>query len=296
MSASNTPKRNIFLGVAAIVEHHSVTIRRAWAKLALVIALVFFGAGSSHAEQLKPETVAAFDHYVQRSEVRMSEEIASRNFLRIDGLPQRDADLARLKHGEVIVQRLETLDHGRAVPVPGGLIHHWMGTVFIPGASLDQTLAFLQDYDHQSRFYAPDVERSKLISRNGDHFKIFLRLRKHKVITVILNTEYNVKYSRLAADRATSDSRSTRIAEVENAGQPNESEKPVGNDSGFLWRLNSYWRFLQRDGGVYVQLEAISLTRDIPGGLNWLIGPFVSSIPKESLEFTLTHTRDALAH
>lgn len=278
------------------MEHHSVTIRRAWAKLALVIALVFFGAGSSHAEQLKPETVAAFDHYVQRSEVRMSEEIASRNFLRIDGLPQRDADLARLKHGEVIVQRLETLDHGRAVPVPGGLIHHWMGTVFIPGASLDQTLAFLQDYDHQSRFYAPDVERSKLISRNGDHFKIFLRLRKHKVITVILNTEYNVKYSRLAADRATSDSRSTRIAEVENAGQPNESEKPVGNDSGFLWRLNSYWRFLQRDGGVYVQLEAISLTRDIPGGLNWLIGPFVSSIPKESLEFTLTHTRDALAH
>lgn len=293
VSASNTPKRNIFLGVAAIVEHHSVSGARALAKLAFLFALVFFGAGSAHAEQLKPETVAAFDHYVQLSEARMSEEIASGNFLRVDGLPQRGTDLARLKHGEVIVERLETL---RAVPVPGGLIHHWMGTVFIRGATLDRTLTFLQDYDHQSKFYAPDVERSKLISQNGDDFKIFLRLRKHKVITVILDTEYDVKYSRLAADRATSDSRSTRIAEVENAGQPNESEKPAGNDSGFLWRLNSYWRLLQRDGGVYVQLEAISLTRNIPGGLNWLIGPFVSSIPKESLEFTLTRTRDALAH
>jgi hypothetical protein len=121
-------------------------------------------------------------------------------------------------------------------------------------------------------------------------------LRKTKVVTVILNTEYDVTYTRLDAGRATSDSRSTRIAEVENAGKPNQSEKAVGNDSGFMWRLNSYWRFQQRDGGVYVQLEAISLTRDIPTGLGWLISPFISSIPKESLVFTLTHTREVLVH
>lgn len=248
------------------------------------------------AEQLQPETGSAFDHYIQLSEQRMSKELDSGAFLRIDGLPsqQRSADLAQLKNGEVVVERLETLDHGHPIPVPGGLIHHWIGTVFIPGATLMQTLAFLQDYDNQYKFYAPDVQRSKLLRRNGDDFKVFLRLRKHKVIAVVLDTEYDVKYSTLGQDRAASDSRSTRIAEVENPDKPNESEKPVGNDSGFLWRLNSYWRFLQRDGGVYVQLEAISLTRDIPTGLNWLIGPFVTSIPKESLVFTLTHTRDAV--
>jgi len=103
-----------------------------------------------------------------------------------------------------------------------------------------------------------------------------------------------VTYRILAPDRAVSDSYSTRIAEVENAGGANESEKPVGDDHGFLWRLNSYWRFLERDGGVYVQLEAISLTRDIPTGLNWLVSPFVTSIPKESLVFTLARTREAL--
>src|SRR5205807_8610257 len=86
---------------------------------------------------------------------------------------------------------------------------------------------------------------------------------------------------------------STRIAEVVDPGQPGEREKPVGHDGGFLWRLNSYWRFVERDGGVFVECESISLTRDIPTGLGWMIGPFVTSIPKESLEHTLGSTRSA---
>jgi hypothetical protein len=260
-----------------------------------VLAAIFaIACVSASAEQLKPETVAAFDHYVELSERQMP----NAPLLYIDGLqsPKRDADLARLNAGEIITGRLETRDHGQPIAVPGGLIHHWIATIFIPGVTLNQILTFLQDYDSQYKFYAPDVQQSKLIKRDGDRFRILLRLRKTKVVTVILNTEYDVTYTRLDAGRATSDSRSTRIAEVENAGKPNQSEKPVGNDSGFMWRLNSYWRFQQRDGGVYVQLEAISLTRDIPTGLGWLISPFISSIPKESLVFTLTHTRQALVH
>ena len=249
------------------------------------------------AEQLRSETTAAFDRYVELSEQRMSQELGAGLFLRIESLPeaQRETAERRLKTGEVITDRLQTLDHGAPISIPHGLVHHWRGTVFIPGATLPQTVAFLQDYDNQYKFYGPEVQRSKLLKRDGEHFQVFLRLRKKKVITVILNTDYDVQYTLLGPDRAISDSRSTRIAEVENPGSPNEGEKPVGNDSGFLWRLNSYWRLLQRDGGVYVQVEAISLTRDIPAGLNWLISPFVTSIPKESLAFTLTHTREALA-
>jgi len=265
-----------------------------WRHLLLVALLLELSRTASAAE-LKPPTVAAFDHYVQLTEQRMAIELPG-TFLLVDALPpdQRDAAYTRLRAAEVITDRLDTLENGKPVPVPSGLIHHWRGLAFVKGATLQKTLAFLQDYNHQEKYYAPDVQRSKLLAHNGDDFKIFLRLRKHKVITVILNTEYDVKYATLDQSRSTSRALSTRIAEVENSDQPDGPEKPVGNDSGYLWRLYSYWRFYERDGGVYIQLEAISLTRGIPAGFGWLIRPFITSIPQESLTFTLTHTRDAL--
>jgi hypothetical protein len=201
---------------------------------------------------------------------------------------------AALQRGEVEVHQLDTLENGRPFPCPGGLIHHWVGVIFIPRAKLDEVLAILQDYDHQSTYYAPDVERSKIESRDGDHFRVFLRFRRHKVITVVLNTEHDVRYFRDASDRAHSRSSAVRIAEVENPGKSNEREKPPGDDGGFLWRMETWWRMEERDGGVYVQSEAASLTRDIPTGLGWLVGPFVTGIPKETLVFTLEATRKAV--
>jgi hypothetical protein len=260
--------------------------------IALLAVSVF-----ANAETLQPATAAAFDHYVNLSEARMDKELHSGPFLWPDGLAaaQREAVYARLRRGEVVTQKLETLDRGTQVPISGGLIHHWLGIAFLPGASLAQTMALLQNYDEHSRIYAPQVNGSHLIAHNGDDFKVFLRLREQKVVTVVLNSEYDVRYFHLDSVRAGSSSHSVRIAEVEDAGKSGEREKPVGDDSGYLWRLNSYWRFWERDGGVYIQLEAISLTRDIPEGLGWLIRPFITSIPEESLRFTLNHTQAALA-
>jgi hypothetical protein len=116
-----------------------------------------------------------------------------------------------------------------------------------------------------------------------------------RVITVVVNSEHEARFSRDRSDRAQSRIYSTRIAEVEEAGTPNERELPVGRDGGYLWRLYTYWRLLERDGGTYVQCETISLTRGIPLGLGWLVRPFVTSIPRESLEFTLATTRKTLA-
>ena len=262
----------------------------------LTIAAMLLTSSPGQAVDRKPETDAAFNRYVQLSEQRMQNDLPSGPFLWVDELPtqQREAVSARLKRGEVATQRLETLERGASIPVPGGLIHHWVGLVFISGANLTQTLALLQGYDEHSRIYAPRVLRSKLIQHNGDDFKVFLRLRETKIVTVVLDTEYDVHYVRLDSTRAYSRSYSTRVAEVDGAGQLGELEKPIGDDSGFLWRLSSYWRFSERDGGVYVQLEAISLTRDIPDGLGWLIRPFVTSLPSESLVFTLNRTREAL--
>jgi hypothetical protein len=138
------------------------------------------------------------------------------------------------------------------------------------------------------------VTKSKTLDHEGDDFKVYYRLTRKKIITVVLDTDYEVHYQRLDATRALSRSYSTRVVEIEHPGESNERALPPGNDDGFMWRLDSYWKFFEADSGVYVQCEAISLTRDIPIGLNWLIGPFIESIPRESLEFTLRSTRAAV--
>jgi len=255
------------------------------------------GSCPAGATELKPEAVQGFDRYARLTERRMQGELAPGGaFLWMDGLPEarRSEIRARLQQGEVISERLRTADPAGPFSTPGALVHHWVGTVFIPRASLAQVLALVQDYDHHSEYYKPEVVKSKTLERAGNDFKVYLRLMQKKVITVVLDTEYSVHYRQLDAARALSDSYSTRIAEVEHAGEPGERQMPPGEDDGFLWRLNSYWRFYEADGGVYVQCEAISLTRDIPTGLNWLIAPFIESIPKESLEFALQSTRAAV--
>ena len=256
------------------------------------------GAGEPEPAKLKENTLAAFDHYLKLTESRNEEELKrGANLLWIDGLPveQRSEAYAALKRGEVKMQKLGQTENGKPIHCPGGLIHHWTGVVFISQAKLDDVLAILEDYDHHSVYFAPDVERSKIESRNGDHFRVFLRFRRHKVITVVLNTEHEIDYFRDGPEHAHSRSSAVRIAEVENAGKNDEREKPPGNDGGYLWRMETWWRMEERDGGVYVQSEVVSLTRDIPAMLEWLIGPFVTSIPKETLSATLGATRKAVA-
>ncbi|HTS69692.1 MAG TPA: hypothetical protein VMO17_11975, partial [Terriglobia bacterium] len=129
---------------------------------------------------------------------------------------------------------------------------------------------------------------------DGNDYQIYYRLRKKKVITVTLNTNHDVHYFPIDTTHCRSRSVATRIAEVVDADQPGEHEKPVGHDGGFLWRLNSYWRFEEKDQGVYVEVESISLTRDTPTGLGWLIRPFITGIPSESLLMTLGSTRSGV--
>jgi hypothetical protein len=247
--------------------------------------------------KLRTETVAAFDRYVRLTEERNETEVRRGSGLFwVDAFPegQRTEAYAALKRGDVQIHRLGALENRKPILCPGGLIHHWVGLTFIPGAKLDDVLRVLQDYDHQSTYYAPDVERSKIESHDGDHFRVFLRFRRHKVVTVVLNTEHEVHYFHDATGRAHSRSSAVRIAEVENPGKNDEHEKQPGDDGGYLWRMETWWRVEERDGGVYVQSEVASLTRDIPTGLGWLVGPFVNSIPRETLAFTLEATRKAV--
>jgi hypothetical protein len=267
---------------------------------ALVVNAVGLPAVANNAPappKLQSATVEAFDRYVRLTDARNDAELQhGTGVLRVDGLPEAPRTKAHgdLKGGQVWIQRLQTREEGAAIHCPNGMIHHWVGAVFVPGAKLRDVLAVLEDYDRHAAYYAPDVERSKIEARDGDHFRVFLRFRRHKVITVVLNTEHDVRYFHDSDTRAHSRSSAVRIVEVENPGKNDEREKAPGEDDGFLWRMETWWRMIEGDGGVYVQSEVVSLTRDIPTGLGWLIGPFVSSVPKESLTFTLQATRKAV--
>jgi hypothetical protein len=234
----------------------------------------------------------AFEEYAGKLEAGIArEESAVRSFVFVATREAGGgAQAAEARRGDVVVE-----PGGQAtVEVPGGLIHHWVGTVFIAQASVSQVLGVVQDYDHLERYYSPEVVSSRLISRDGDDFRIGLRMREHHAVTVVMDSEYDVRYGRLDAGHQFSFSRSTRITEVADAGGAQERAVPEAENHGYLWRLNSYWRFVGQGDGVLVQCEAISLTRDIPAGLGWLVGPFVRAIPRESLETTLGATRDAV--
>ncbi len=260
----------------------------------IAIVAVLTGALTSYtpAAQPKPETLAAFEVYVARAEAQIrGEESSPESFLAAPvSVSQRSELEMRLRRGEVIVDRRGTT----ATEIPGGLIHDWLGLTFIPNGTIGQVFAVLQDYDHLARYFQPQMVSSRLISRNGDDFHISMRLREGSVVTVVLDTEYDVHYGRLDAVHQYSLARSTRVAEIAKAGERDEHPLAGGDDHGFLRRLNTYWRFVQAVDGVFVQCEAISLTRDVPTGLAWLIGSFIENIPRESLQFTLSATRNAV--
>lgn len=142
----------------------------------------------------------------------------------------------------------------------------------------------MRDFAAYPRVYSPQVVSARVLAHDGNRYRVKIRVQQKHVITVVLDTAYNVEFG-----NGWIASRSTRIDEIENG----RALKPV-EQHGFLWRLNTYWRFEQRDGGLYMQIESVSLTRSVPAGLGWAIGPLIESVPRDSLEFTLRTTRDAL--
>lgn len=159
---------------------------------------------------------------------------------------------------------------------------------------MEQVLEVARDYDHRAELYKPEVTAAHTIWHQDDNYRIFMRLFQRRFTTVAFNTEYNIHWGRVDANKVYCDSVSTRIAEIKDPAHPDGPEEPVGQGHGYLWRLNTYWRFEAKDGGVYIQLEALSLTRDIPYGFGWLIKPLVTKIPKQSLDRALGRTREAV--
>lgn len=262
-----------------------LTIRTAAVILALAVP-TFSARLSAPASQ-------AFDAYAASVEKRLAQQHASREtYLAMFAAASNRAGLeSQLGAGNL---QMEPVGGGTR-EVSGGLLHHWRGVAFVPGGRATDMLALLRDYNRLSTYYAPEVQSSRLVAEHGGVATVAMRFKKQVVVSIVLDTQYEVHNGLDGTGAGYSVSRSTHIWEIDNPGTAKERRMTEGDDDGYLWRLNTYWSFLEVPGGLFIECEAISLTRDVPAGLSWLVTPFIQDMPRDSLQFTLTATRKALA-
>ena len=263
--------------------------RRSAAFASCILLLLLDGAACLSAEGPSQAATSAYDAYCQQVEARLARQHQSQTvFIAPPASPGDDE--ARLHRGEFIIEQLTPPN----AEVGGALIHHWRATAFVPGATASDFLNLMQDYNSYPQRFSPQVLAAKLLSANGGHMQVGLRVRQQHVLTVVMDTTYDVTWTSLDPQRGYSISHSTKISEIENPGTSSERALDAGHGHGFLWRQNTYWTYEEHGGGLYMQVESVSLTRSIPFGLDWIIGPYVKSVPRESLEFTLRCVCNAL--
>lgn len=255
-----------------------------------LLATLFFPPALTYGADLKSETVQRWDDYIKTADARNLKRLAASSpFLLSDEIP---GQTEKLRGGDVVVAPA-----GPQVPlrVPCGLIHDWIGAAFIPNASLDEVLPVLRDYDRYKDFYRPNVIESRriTIAAPRDQFSMVV-INKSVVAKTALEMGYQTSYTRLDGHRWYSVADATRIQEIADYDTPSQHVLPENHGTGLIWRLHSITRMEERDGGVYIELEAIALSRDIPAALRWLIEPIVRHVSRSSLATSLQQTEAAV--
>jgi hypothetical protein len=252
--------------------------------------LIFLAAPVCAEGAPPPAAVSAFDTYVQRVESRLARQHRSPDDFLTMKAPATENE-ARLRRGELIVEQLTP---SGGVELTGALLHHWRGTAFEAGATAEEFERLMRDFNAYPQHFAPEVIQARALASPDGHLQAWMRVRQREVITVVMDSTYDVSFGQLDVRHGYSISQSTRIAEIDSPGTSKERALGSEEEHGYLWRLNTYWSYEERDGGLYMQVESVSLTRSIPTGLGWAVRPFMGSIPRESLEFTLHSACNAL--
>jgi hypothetical protein len=262
---------------------------RAAGNVAPVLLLIAFAA-STEAGTLKPETLEAWNQYVKTATAGMQHRVASgAPFLWVDESPDR---LASVRRGDI---QVSPANPKIPMKVPSGLIHDWQGAAFIPNATIDDVLTVERDYAHYKEIYKPTIVDCKAIDMSDpqDRFAVIV-MNRSLVSKTALESTYQSDSFRPDDNRAYGFTRSTHIQEIENYDTPRQHKLPEGQGAGFIWRLFSIARYQQRDGGVYVEVEAMALSRDVPLSLRWLVDPIVRRVSRESLLTSMRQTGDAV--
>jgi hypothetical protein len=233
---------------------------------------------------LKPETLQDFAAYEVTVDQEFQQRVrGQRAFLWIDEHPDKKR---QAEAGQVVTCAITGTD-GRSVT--SGLIHDWMGDVYLRGVRLDAVRKLLLETERHSTIYAPEVRSAKVLSRDANHSITLLRFVKKKYLTVTLDMEYRNDWQQPSPDTWVMDSRSLKVTEIDN-GKP----LPPDTGHGFMWRMNSEWYLRQDAGGTWVELRSLTLSRDTPRGLGWILRPLIRNFPAETILATLEATRRAL--
>ena len=244
--------------------------------------LFFVMASSCLAAQVSPLAEKAFANYVVNLEARLATQHAKPETYLAMLNPEMSEDI-----------QVKPVNGG-TWQVGGALLHHWRGAAYVPNATPKDMLKLLRDSDHISTRYGPEVVSSRTLTDNGSTASFVVRLKEQRLLTIVLDVEYEIDARLSGNDRGYSISRSTRVWQIDHPGTAQERRRPPGEDDGFLWHLNSYWSFARVSQGLQIECEAVSLTRDVPSGLGWLILPIIADFPREKLAFTLAATKKAL--
>jgi hypothetical protein len=255
----------------------------------LLLALLFVSFAADAAD-LKSETVTAWDDYLEAVQANLQERTRpDGRFLWTFENPDR---AAQVRSGEIVVAPAPGPNPRK---VPGGLIHHWMGAMFLPDVTLEQVLKVTRDYDRYKDYYHPSVVESKTVARADTTDQFSMRMmNKTFFVRTALDADYQATYVRLNEHRVYSISRTTRVQELDGYGEAGEHRLAEGEGEGYIWKLLSIARFEQRDGGVYIELEASALSRDIPVAARFLVEPIVRRLSRNSLLISLQQTQEAL--
>ena len=258
-----------------------------WSFAAYSFVLTATAANAQPKVTLDQKTLKAFEEYVAKFERNIDAAVSGEKpFLWIDS---QDSDSRRrVRQGEILIFKGD-----KNIKVPKGIIHVWGVSIFLAETKTEDVIKLLLDYDHHKNVY-PSVIDSKLLENDGDTVRGYLKFKYKKALTAILNTEHQAKVTRLDKGRYFIRVRSTRIAEVVDNDKPEERELPIGEDSGFMWRLNTYWFVEPHADGVFLECQSLTLSRSLPFLLSWIIKPFVNSIPRDSLKELVEGTRNAL--
>lgn len=274
---------NIFLS-----RHHKLRLKVLSQPLQLLIIVA--GLAPSYATELNPQSLTAWENYVASAKVRMHERVIGKSsFLWVD---EDSLSRERLNSGEIVIS---PLGNTHPLSVPHALIHHWIGSVFIPGARIPDLTAVVGDYGRYKDIYRPTLVKAELLGSTGDEQKFsILWVQRFLLVTAAFYTELDSNYVPLNSRQGYMTFSTTRVQQIEHYGEKNEQRLAADNGSGYLWRLVSCARFEERNGGLYLEIEVIALSKDVPGTLRFLLKPVIDHVPRQLLAAKLDQTRQAI--
>jgi hypothetical protein len=258
---------------------------------ALLQLLIIFAAGAfSYAAELNQQSLTAWENYVASAKLRMQDRLAGKSpFLWVDADPMRRQQLSS---GQIVIS---PIGNSHPLSVPHGLVHHWIGAVFIPGATIQDLSAVVGDYGRYSEIYRPTLIKAELLDSTGDEQKFsILWVQRVLLVTAAFYTELDSNYFTLNSRQGYMTFSTTRVQQIENYGEKDERRLAPDEGSGYLSRLVSFARFEERDGGLYLELEVIGLSKDLPGSLRFLLKPVIDHVPRQLLTAKLDQTRRAI--